>query len=229
MRDFRYQVIDALKSAQIVIQEKEVRVFYEGRFMSIAGTFEGSNELTYLKPHLAMEFFVGDIAFKPTVKSITTLIKETLGSSCPHDSINVQCLNLEETAAEKWVALTRRIAGANLSDHPNDKHLVRHLYDLYHLNQYLSGEYREIIGTLIEKDRSLFKKRNLAYISDPLQFSNESLRLLNDDPQWKQHWQTFIEQMVYEPHPPTFAETLHQLNLISNQILPKLTIQEITT
>jgi hypothetical protein len=50
----------------------------------------------------------------------------------PPEVPSIPCVSLVETAAEKFVALTRR-AGAELADAggPRDKTLVRHVYDLH--------------------------------------------------------------------------------------------------
>ncbi|MCH9770416.1 MAG: nucleotidyl transferase AbiEii/AbiGii toxin family protein, partial [Gammaproteobacteria bacterium] len=112
---------------------------------------------------IAHSCFFGAPKFKPKIMRISSLIKLTLGEKCAHASFPVTCLNLDETAAEKWVALTRRIAETERrKPRANDKHLVRHLYDLYHLKKhnYLSGQYKKIIAKIMQRDGDIFKKRN---------------------------------------------------------------------
>lgn len=50
----------------------------------------------------------------------------------PPEVERIACVTITQTAAEKFVALTRRVAGQLAQpDKPQDPTLVRHLYDLY--------------------------------------------------------------------------------------------------
>ena len=111
------------------------------------------------------------------------------------------------------MALTRRIAGTHIKTRQSDKHLVRHLYDLYHLKtaDLLTGEYCNIVSKIVEKDREQFKKHNLAYTKDPYGTSELALDSLFKDNQWRTHWDYFLEQMVYDEHKPSFDDAYNIL------------------
>ena len=198
LRDFRYALIEALKNTGFLVSEEAIRVLYEGRFMSIQATFPESEKIAYLKPHVAIDCFLGELALTPVTKDITTLIKLTLDNECEHIALPVSCVALDETAAEKWVALTRRIANTQIKSRVSDKDLVRHIYDLYHLKTggLLTGEYATIVNQIIEKDKAQFKNHNNAYIDNPVRESELALDLLFNDHQWRNHWDYFLEQMV---------------------------------
>lgn len=223
LREFRHHLIHALKEAEFEVPKDTVKVFYEGRFMRIQAAFPGSGKLTYLRPYIAVECFLGDLALNPQTTEITTLIKLTLGESCNHTIFPVNCVALDETAAEKWVALTRRVANTQLRTRKSDQHLVRHLYDLYHLkiSGLLTGDYCEIISRVMEKDSLKFKKHNLAYADDPINTSALALSLLNDS-QWQTHWDRFLEHMVYENTKPSFHQAYNQLQILSQEIFDRL-------
>jgi len=106
----------------------------------------------------------------------------------------------------------------------SDKHLVRHLYDLYHLKtgDLLTGDYCAIVNEIMEKDRIQFKKHNAAYADDPVRTSELSLDLLYKDFQWREHWNHFLEQMVYEKNKPSFDKAYGQLQQLSQEIFKKL-------
>ena len=93
-------------------------------------------------------------------------------------------------AAEKWVALTRRVAGTQEKMRPDDKQLVRHIYDLFQLQQQkiLTGQYVKLINKIIQKDRMMFKGKQSAYTQNPYRTSMQALDLLEQDPAWQQHW-----------------------------------------
>lgn len=220
MRDFRYSLIDALKETGFIVAKEEIKVFYEGRFMSIRASYEGSSNITYLKPHIAIDCFVGELLLTPQTTSISSLIKTTLGQECTHYSSQIPCVALDETAAEKWVALTPRIANSQEKERDNDKHLVRHIYDLHHLQSkgLLNGKYKNLINHIIKKDISIFKKHNTAYIRNPIQASQDAIVALLNHPQWLQNWDDFCNQMVYESNKPKFLDAMNTLKLMSHEI-----------
>ncbi len=220
LRDFRYMLIDTLKNTGFSIATEQIKVFYEGRFMSIRASYEGSSRITYLKPHIAIDCFVGELLLVPQTAAITSLIKIILDQECTHHSIHIPCLALDETAAEKWVALTRRIANSQEKERDTDKHLVRHIYDLHQLQSksLLSGKYKNLIQYIIEKDISIFKNHDTAYNKNPIQASQDALAALYNDPQWLQHWDNFCDQMVYENNKPKFSEAINTLQLMNQEI-----------
>lgn len=224
LRNFRHKLITALEEAGFSVPREMIRVFYEGRFMGVRAIFEGSKDISYLKPHIAIDCFLGSIAMSPYQARVTSLIKLTLGDECSHESFCVNCLSLDETAAEKWVALTRRVSNSKIRFRESDKHLVRHLYDLYSLSSknLLAGSYLSIIGDLIKKDGQQFKKYNPAYVEDPLAVSKSALDSLIQEPHWEKHWETFLDQMVYEKSKPSFHQACFELNKISQKILATL-------
>lgn len=224
LRDFRYELVSALKYTGFTVSEEDTRVLYEGRFMSIQAKFLNFEKIAYLKPHVAIDCFLGELALTPITKDITTLIKISLGKECNHPTLPVSCVALDETAAEKWVALTRRIANTKTKSRQSDKDLVRHLYDLYQLKTHglLTGAYTTLVQKIIEKDKSQFKKLNDNYIEDPIRESELALNLLRNDAQWKDHWHYFLEQMVYDENKPSFDKAYAQLQLLSHEIFEKL-------
>lgn len=224
LRDFRYALVSTLKYAGFTVSEEDTRVLYEGRFMSIQAKFSDSEKIAYLKPHIAIDCFLGELALTPITKDITTLIKISLGKECDHLTLPVSCVALDETAAEKWVALTRRIANTKTKSRQSDKDLVRHLYDLYQLKTHglLTGAYTALVQKIIEKDQSQFKKLNDNYIEDPIRESKLALDLLDNDVQWKDHWHYFLEQMVYDENKPSFDKACAQLQLLSDEIFEAL-------
>ena len=42
---------------------------------------------------------------------------------------------------------------------------------------------------------------------------------MEEDIRWKQHWEIFLEQMVYEKNKPSFIQAMQQLQAFSQKIL----------
>src|SRR3990167_6603474 len=210
LRLFRKLLIDALVSAGFDIQSEHVKVFYEGRYMSIRASFDGGGALTYLKPHIAIDCFLGELELEPQVKEISSMVKVTLGDECDHQYFPVACVALDETAAEKWVALTRRVVRATEKERDSDKHLVRHLYDLNQLinNRKLSEQYFSVVKRVLEKEQIMFASEPATDTEEKLSYSRKALHDLRNNSKWLAHWDSFLEQMVYQSDKPTFEQAL---------------------
>lgn len=220
LRVFRYQLVDVLREAGFELPEQNIKVSYEGKYMHLQALYEESDKMMYLKPHIKIECFLGELFLPEKTLELTSLIQWTLPneSLSPHFSVN--CAALDEITAEKWVALTRRVANTAIRQHAEDKHLVRHLYDLYYLDTSgkLTGNYSQLIRPIMEKDSQQFKNGNPAYISDPLKVSKLALDKLYDEKQWREHWNYFLEQMVYQKKELSFDAAYGQLLQLSQAI-----------
>lgn len=208
LRLFRHSLVESLIKAGFNVQAQDVRVFYEGRYMSIRASFDGAQGIVYLKPHIAIDCFLGGLELKPEIKSISSMIKVTLGDTeCNHHYFPVPCVALDETAAEKWVALSRRIVDANQTPRDSDKHLVRHLYDLYQLHHQnrLSDDYYLVRERVLEKEQTMFGAGSFDKIHTKVATALQHLRT---DKKWKEHWQFFLEQMVYQSEKPSFEQAV---------------------
>lgn len=195
------------------MQPEDVRVFYEGRYMSIRAAFDGSNGITYLKPHIAIDCFLGTVELEPEIKNISSMVKVVLGDTeCDHQYFPVPCITLDETAAEKSVALSRRVLDAHRKPRDSDKHLVRHLYDLYQLKQKncLSANYDFVLKRVLEKEKEMFD----IDLSEAHKNMDTALQYLLFDTKWKEHWNFFLDQVVYQAKKPSFEQAITTLEKI---------------
>lgn len=207
LRSFRHALVGVLVNADFNVNPDNVRVFYEGRYMSIRALFDGSQGMSYLRPHIAIDCFLGTLELNPEIKNISSMVKVTLGATeCNHDYFPVACVNLNETAAEKWVALSRRIGDANKTTRDSDKHLVRHLYDLYQLQQQgcLSKEYYQVVERVLEKEQDQYGISTV----DLHAKIGAAFHHLRFDKKWEEHWDFFLAQMVYQSKKPRFEEAV---------------------
>lgn len=219
LRDFRYALIDALVQSGFQISKDDIQVYYEGRYTSIPATFEDSEKLLYLKPHVAIECFLGELLLPTHIQEITSLIKVTLGEECDHISFPVTCISLDETAAEKWVALTRRVAATAIKERRSDKHLIRHIYDLYQLcsNDLLTEKFYSILPFILEKEKAMYQSKNPEYVDDPYATAKIAIDMLASD-QWQNHWNDFMMNMVYDKEKPSFFDAMIRLSKLSDAI-----------
>jgi len=208
LRVFRRSIVESLIDAGFDVPSQDVKVFYEGRYMSIRASFDGAQGIVYLKPHIAIDCFLGELELKPEIKNISSMIKVTLGDAeCDHRYFPVACVALDETAAEKWVALTRRIVDANKTPRDSDKHLVRHLYDLYQLHKQnrLSDDYYLVLDRVMQKEQAMFGDGSFHDMRTKVA---PALYHLRTDKKWEDHWHFFLEQMVYQSEKPGFEKSV---------------------
>lgn len=217
LRLFRRALVESLINAGFDVQSQDIKVFYEGRYMSIRASFDGAQGIVYLKPHIAIDCFLGTLELEPEVRNISSIVKETLGDEeCDHQYFPVACVALDETAAEKWVALSRRIVDANKTPRDSDKHLVRHLYDLYQLQQQncLSDNYYSVLKRVLEKEQEMFGNGSSDSIHKK---STSALHHLCSDKKWEEHWLFFLEQMVYQSEKPSFEQATAAVEELNSQ------------
>ena len=143
-----------------------------------------SEQSTVLKPYLSVEFFLNTVKLPTHSQPITTLIQQTLGETVRHPVVKINCVSPLETAAEKWVALTRRIATMDYRAYYQDANLVRHLYDLYRIEQsgyFFDERMANLVAIIVEADRQQYKNHNPAYFANPSQEIRRALQALKDN------------------------------------------------
>lgn len=230
LRQFRHEIIAALRAHDFIINDNEVRVRNEGQFMGVRARYPSAfPTLPELKPFLAVEFFLSDVKVAPQIKPVTTLVKQILGNKVNHSEFPVNSVAVIETAAEKWVGLTRRVATSTYRKHYRDPNLVRHLYDLYRINElgYFTADFTSLVARIVEDDRQQYKSHNDDYYYDPVQEIKRSLDELSNSSQWRDNWSQFIETMVYAKQKPSYDEVLNNLHSKTQLALAELAAERI--
>ena len=127
-----------------------------------------------------------------------------------HPEFLVDVMSMVETAAEKWVALTRRVATMAHHQAYQDQSLVRHLYDLYKMNEHgvLTEQFSTLVTDIIQQDREQFKTHNAQYHQNPRVEIDRALEELKTDPKWRQYWNEFVQTMVFGAEKPSYDNAL---------------------
>ncbi|MCF6808581.1 nucleotidyl transferase AbiEii/AbiGii toxin family protein [Thiotrichales bacterium 19S9-12] len=220
IRNFRKELLQALLDNGFILDNDSVKIRNEGQFISIRAKYHSlyQNQLpVHLKPYLALELFLGEVKLPMVNHMITPLIRQTFGDKVKLPEINVVCMSITETAAEKWVALTRRIATISQCEHYYDQDLVRHIYDLYMIqSKYLLDklDFTKVVKSIVENDRLHFKKHSDLYYQNPITAIKQSLNELETNPIWSENWSLFIDTMVYGEH-PSYQVAIKNLKTLS--------------
>jgi biotin operon repressor len=214
LRSFRHDLVKALRENGFKIEDESIRVRNEGQFMSIRANYPSSFPyVEIMKPYIALEFFLAEVKTEPIFKPVTTLIRQILGNKIEHPEFLVNSVALIETAAEKWVALTRRVATSTYRKHYRDPNLVRHLYDLYQINKkgLFSDEFKYLVPRIVEKDREQYKFHNEHYYQNPTNEIKRAIEILETEKQWRDDWEQFVEIMVFSEEKLSYVEVLENL------------------
>ena len=111
--------------------------------------------------------------------------------------------SVTETAAEKLVALTRRIAMelAGLSRDP-DPTLVRHIYDLHLMQGHIDpGQVAALARDIAAADAKEFRNQYPAYAADIAGETRKALDALRTDPAYRSRYGDFVIAMAYGERP----------------------------
>jgi hypothetical protein len=120
------------------------------------------------------------------------------GGRAAREVANIACVSILETAADKFVALTRR-AGAELAglDEP-DPTLVRHLHDLHALREhYDPGEVAALAREIMRADAAAYGNQFPAYREDPMRETYRAVDGLAANADYARQYEDFQRVMVY--------------------------------
>lgn len=225
LREFRHELVDALRNNGFGIDDANIRVRNEGQFMAIRANYPSVfSQVEILKPFIALDFFLAEVKLMPEMKSVTTLIRQVFGEKINHPEFSVNSVAIIETAAEKWVGLTRRVATSVHRKHYRDSNLVRHLYDLYKIKQkgYFTDEFFTLISRIVHDDRENYKNHNDDYYQNPTSEIKRAVDELSTSFQWRDDWDNFVDTMVFENEKPTYDSVLHNLHKITETAMLEL-------
>ena len=150
-----------------------------------------------LRPEIQIETAVWPLRRPAVVRSVSSFVAEAFEH--PPEVATIACVALVETAAEKFVALTRR-AGAELADAggPRDPTLVRHVYDLHMLRgHYDLAEVALLAREIILADAAAYGHQFPAYRANPVAETLRAVTGLVADAGFARRYATFQRDMVY--------------------------------
>jgi len=218
----REQVTAALLAAGFLFDPKDpaqVRSRNQSSYTIYQLPYEPSAEAGgELRPTIQVELTYAPLRRLPVTLPVSSFVSEAAGRK-PEVS-GIPCVALTETAAEKLVALTRRIAmelaGASRDPDPS---LVRHIYDLYVMRDLVdlpavAGLARDIAVD----DASEFGNQYPDYETDIAGETRKALDALRTDPLYRTRYEDFVAAMVYGER-PEFDEALATVTNLAQSAL----------
>lgn len=151
-----------------------------------------------LRPHLLIELTCSPPKLPTVRRPMGSFVNEATKKRA--EIPGLECVSVEETAAEKLVSLTRRTAGDLEGTKPDahDQFLIRHVYDLHWLLERVDRTTvislaREIAFLDAEQFASWFP----SYKSDPQGWTQRALIHLEQDKESQDSYALFLGRMVY--------------------------------
>jgi len=224
LKEFRSQITESISFPGITITNSAVR--NEGKYMRIELTYPAlfaSNEV--LRPHLLLEFTLSEARLPTKGLGIKSIIEDTITQVNFSPASVINCISVNETAIEKWVALTRRISAIERAYDPDDATLIRHLYDLRAIKQAdkIDEDFFGLAKTIVLQDGQQFKNQHPEYATNPIGEIQQSISLLKKKSIWKSRYQSFIDAMVYEMQDPAdFDISIESIEELSKQTIHSL-------
>jgi predicted nucleotidyltransferase component of viral defense system len=188
---------------------------YEGRYtiyrLPYAPSAQGEGAL---RPEILIETAVFPLRHAAIDRPVMSFMAEGRGE--PAEVAMMECTSVVETAAEKFVALTRR-AGAELAGlrDKRDPTLVRHIYDLHVIrDQYDAADVAALARAVMAADADLRREDFPAYEADPIAQTLKSVEGIATDEEYRTAYAVFCRDMVYGDVVPDFntaGATLREL------------------
>ena len=138
-----------------------------------------------------------------------------------HSFIEVDCISILETAAEKRVALTRRIANIAHKKNLYDSSLIRHLYDIYSIYKkgHINDEFIPLVHEIVKDDQEIFKNVNTTYYTDPISEIKRAINELETNNSWQKNWDEFTNAMVFGKDVPSYQTVITVFSKLSQEII----------
>ena len=170
-----------------------------------------------LRPTIQVELTYAPLRLDSVQKPVSSFVAEAFNR--PPEIASTPCVSLTETAAEKLVSLTRRTAmeRAGLSRDP-DPTLVRHIYDLHAMREYIDAEQlARLVPLIAVADAAEFGNQYPAYAVDISGETQVAITALQTDPMYNRRYDDFmLTAMVYGDQPEfhvALSTVVHQAEI----------------
>ena len=170
-----------------------------------------------MRPEIQIELAAWPLRQNPVEKAVSSFIADAFKK--PPEVQKINCVSIVETAAEKFVALTRR-AGTeqSSSDNCRDPTIVRHIYDLHVISEhYNPTELIALARDIMQADAKAYGHLFPAYRENPVAETLRAIEELESDTYYAQTYATFYRDMVYGDISAEFAacmKTIRKLSMI---------------
>lgn len=200
---FRQAVTDSLLAAGFVFDpdNRDHLSAHDGGKMFVYNLpyTQVSHAVASLRPGVKVEISSWPLQRAPVSCSVASFLAQARDNVAEVPEIN--CVDVAETAADKFVALTRRVAEEQAGDGTRDPSLLRHVYDLHRTRPGIDLDaVRPMLQAIMESDRKTRGRKLPSYAEDPKAVSLDAIRVLSEDDGYAGAFSVFQRDMVYGSH-----------------------------
>ncbi len=198
--ELKRQIVAVLQGAGFEIDlERDVKARNANSYILFTVRYPGRTERAdILRPHIQLELMVSELR-RPTVDlSVRSFVAEATNET--PEVATIACISLTETAAEKMISLTRRIALAQESGGTRefDRALIRHVYDLHAiLDKIDQADARALYRELIANDVAQYGNQHPVFNADPEKATFRALDELEANWRHRHSYADFMGNMVF--------------------------------
>ncbi len=198
-RTFRKNLFEKIDATGILkVSEDEKIIGNESRFVSFYVDYPKAFDDKSLRQQVKIEISAKPIRLKPKNQKINSWIDEYIGKD---SELRINCLSPLETAANKFSAFLWRADCKDRTSNEkklNDPTIVRHLYDLYKLQDVISSnesDFYKLIAKIYENDKNRGDKANDQSLKE---FATAALAKIKADKIYEKEYSDFVTNMVYK-------------------------------
>jgi len=150
-----------------------------------------------LRPAIQIEVIVSSLRLPAQKMPLQSFVSEALNR--PAEVEGVLCVSINQTAAEKFVALTRRTA-AEIADAggKRDQTLGRHIYDLHITrSHYDPADVMKLAKDIMQTDAAVYGNQFPAYRDNPIATTIQAVNSLQTLQEYADRYVHFHREMVY--------------------------------
>jgi hypothetical protein len=174
----------------------------ENRYLEFEVPYPRASKNSVLRESIKLDVAYFPQILPPVLCPVSSFITEIKKGKPEIDGI--LCIDPVETLADKMVALPRRICTANEKQEPQDRNIVRHVYDIYSIYPTIdANKVKGLVQQIIEQDRIEYHGKNPAWASDPKTNTFEALEELKKS-EFAALFAAYAQAMVYDQNLPDF-------------------------
>ena len=220
-RDIHQLILNIISDSGIFKLAADPKKRNEGKYQQFLIEYPRDHDtLEALRPRLQLDLTESDLLEDPVELSLSSLYASTLKE--PGEVQSIACVTVHSTASEKFVSLLRRTAShARDNSRPDDKTLIRHVYDLHLIYESMTSPstLKPMVEQVIEIDKSQFGNQHKEFVNNANSELRYGLSLLIDEAHHQERYNQFIGPLVYHPSPAKWDEAISSVQELADHWL----------
>lgn len=223
LHELRDRIIERIRALGYPLRDDQIRARNNGKYTYFTLDYPTHySPAEGLRPHILIELNLSTLRTHTIKLPVRSLVDEVVNPTSVGK--DVECISILEAAAEKWVALTRRIGAVERGHDRPDPSLIRHLYDLNAMVaiEKFGAQFAELVMHIMVQDKEQFKNQFIEYQQDPVRETQRSLSALITQPIYEQNYNEFVQTMVFSGKGASYDTALQSLQQLSTSVFDKL-------